>query len=300
MTAVPALPTPPASGVDLDTYAPRRGRLRRRFLARPLSVAGLAGAVIAVLVALLAPVMSPYDPTATQFHAVLAPPLSPHHWLGTDQLGRDVASRMFYGARASLEAGVAATLAGTIVAVPIGVVAGYYHRWVDTVISRVIDVVLAFPFLIVAVGLAAILGPSLTNAVIALGIAQVPIVVRVVRGEVLAQRELDYVQAEIVNGTPDLVIAFRHILPNVVSPIVVQATVAVPTSIVGAAILSFLGLGVQPPTADWGNMLSQAQTYLSEDLWLGVFPGLAIFLTTLSFNLLGDGVRDALDPGMRS
>jgi peptide/nickel transport system permease protein len=280
---------------------PRAGGLwlSRRLVSRPLSAIGLVGAMIAVLVAVLAPLLSPYDPAAVNFGAVLSPPLSPQHVLGTDQLGRDMLSRMFYGAGPTLLAGVLATVLATVIAVPIGLVAGFYRGWTDTVISRVTDVVLSFPFLILAVGLAAILGPSLTNAVLALGVAQVPNMVRVVRGEVLLQRELEYVQAERVNGTRDRVVLFGHILPNVFNSIIVQASVYIPTAIVGAAILSFLGLGVQPPTSDWGNMLSQAQLYLSQAPWLGVFPGVAIFLTTLSFNLLGDGIRDALDPRMR-
>lgn len=282
----------------LDPRALARRRARRRLTARPLSVLGAIGAAIAVLVALLAPLIAPHDPATANFDVVLAPPLRAGV-LGTDQLGRDLLSRMFYGARSTLAAGVLSTLLGTVVAVPIGLVAGYYRRWADTVISRVTDLVLSFPFLLLAVGLAAIFGPSLTNAILALGIAQIPIVTRVVRAEVMAQRDLEYVQAETVNGTPTGVVLFRRILPNVLNPIVVQASVTIPTAIVGAAILSFLGLGVQPPTADWGNMLAEAQNYLTQAPWLGVFPGVAIFLTTLSFNLLGDGVRDALDPRMQ-
>ncbi|MBO0875024.1 MAG: ABC transporter permease [Pseudonocardia sp.] len=287
------------TAVALDPRALARRRARRRLTARPLSVLGAIGAAVAVLAALLAPLIAPHDPAAANFDIVLAPPLQAGHLLGTDQLGRDVLSRMFYGARSTLAAGVLSTLLGTVVAVPIGLVAGYFRRWADTVISRVADLVLSFPFLLLAVGLAAIFGPSLTNAILALGIAQVPIVTRVVRAEVMAQRDLEYVQAETVNGTPTGVVLFRRILPNVLNPIVVQASVTIPTAIVGAAILSFLGLGVQPPTADWGNMLAEAQNYLSQAPWLGVFPGVAIFLTTLSFNLLGDGVRDALDPRMQ-
>lgn len=287
------------TAVVLDPRALARRRARRRLTARPLSVLGAVGAAIAVLVAVLAPLIAPHDPAAANFDVVLAPPLQAGHALGTDQLGRDVLSRMFYGARSTLAAGVLSTLLGTVVAVPIGLVAGYFRRWPDTVISRAVDLVLSFPFLVLAVGLAAIFGPSLTNAVLALGIAQVPIVTRVVRAETMAQRDLEYVQAETVNGTPTGVVLFRRILPNVLNPIVVQASVTIPTAIVGAAILSFLGLGVQPPTADWGNMLAEAQNYLSQAPWLGVFPGVAIFLTTLSFNLLGDGVRDALDPRMQ-
>ncbi len=276
-----------------------RRKARRRLTARPLSVIGLVGVVVVVLVALLANWISPHDPTLPNFGQVLAPPGAGGHLLGTDQLGRDVLSRLFYGSRTTLVSGVLATVLGTLVAVPIGLVAGYFRGWTDVVISRLVDVVLAFPFLIFAVGLAAILGPSLRNVVLALGVAQIPGVIRVVRGEVFAQRELEYVQAEVVNGTPTRTIMFRHILPNVLNPVVVQTSLAVPATIVGAAILSFLGLGVQPPTADWGTMLSDAENYLGQAPWLGVFPGVAIFLTTLCFNLFGDGLRDALDPTAR-
>jgi ABC-type dipeptide/oligopeptide/nickel transport system permease subunit len=273
-----------------------RRKARRRLTARPLSVLGLVGVAVVVLVAVLANWISPHDPTLPNFDLVLAPPGAGGHLLGTDQLGRDVLSRLFYGSRTTLIAGVLATLLGTLVAVPIGLVAGYFRGWVDVVISRLVDVVLAFPFLVFAVGLAAILGPSLRNVVLALGVAQIPGVIRVVRAEVFAQRELEYVQAEVVNGTPTRAIMFRHILPNVLNPVVVQTSLAVPATIVGAAILSFLGLGVQPPTADWGTMLADAENYLGQAPWLGVFPGVAIFLTTLCFNLFGDGLRDALDP----
>lgn len=296
MTAVP-VNLEPASPAAARTL--RRQRARRRFTARPLAVLGAVGSLVAVLVAVLAPLISPADPNAPNFDLVLSGP-SLHHLVGTDQLGRDVLSRMFYGARSALVAGVLSTLLATVVAVPIGLVAGYYRRGVDAVVMRVMDVALAFPFLILAVGLAAILGPSLVNATLALGVAQVPVVVRITRGEVLAARELDYVAAAVVNGSRPRSIMVRQILPNVVNPVVVQATVTIPSAIVGAAILSFLGLGVQPPTADWGAMLSDAQIYLSQAPWLGVFPGVAIFLTALSFNLLGDGVRDALDPRMRA
>jgi peptide/nickel transport system permease protein len=281
--------------VVVSSRALRRRRARRRLLSRPLSVAGLIGVVIVVLVTILAPLIAPYAPNDVQFNSVLTGPFHGRHILGTDQLGRDELSRLIYGARASLVAGVLSTVLGTLVAIPLGLIAGYYGKWFDSIISRVVDIVLAFPFLVLAVGLAAINGASLFNAVIALGIAQIPATVRVVRGEVLATRELDYVAAEVVNGTPDRVILFRRILPNVLSPVVVQASVGIPSAIIGAAILSYLGLGVQPPTADWGSMLAQAQSYLSQAAWLGVLPGIAIFLTTMSFNLLGDGLRDALD-----
>src|SRR5690606_9183233 len=269
-------------------------RLRRRFARRPPAVVGLVGVTIAVLVALLAPLIAPHDPNATNYDAVLLPPLSDGHVLGTDDVGRDMLSRLMVGARASLVAGVFSTLIAICVAVPLGLVAGYYRAWLDPVISRITDVVLAFPFLILAVGLAAILGPSLVNATIALAVGQLPAFVRITRGEVLGLREQEYVEAAVVNGAPDRVVLFRHILPNTVNPLIVQATVSVPTAIIGAAVLAFLGLGEQPPTPSWGTMLSDAQQYIGQAPWFAVFPGLAVALTTLSFNLFGDGLRDVL------
>jgi peptide/nickel transport system permease protein len=195
-----------------------------------------------------------------------------------------------------MEAGVLATLLAFAVAIPVGLVSGYYRRWVDPVIMRLIDVLLAFPFLILAVGLAAILGPSLTNATLALGISAVPALVRIVRGETLALREEDYVRAAIANGASDAVILARHVLPNMTSTLIVQATLTIPAAIIGESILSFLGLGVQPPTPSWGVMISTAQDYITDEPLLTLFPGTAIFLATLAFNLLGDGLRDVLDP----
>jgi peptide/nickel transport system permease protein len=272
------------------------GAVRRPTRMRWLAVVGAAGSLIVVAIALFGPLAAPYNPDASNFNLVLAPPLSPHHLLGTDQLGRDVLSRMLYGARTTLEAGIASTLLGTLVGLPIGVLAGYFRGPLDVVLMRLVDVMLAFPFLLLAVGLAAITQPSLWNAVLALGIAQVPQIARIARGATLEVRDLEYMQAALVNGERDLEIMRRQVLPNVLRPVVVQTTVAIPTSIVGAAILSFLGLGVQPPTADWGAMLAQAQSYLYQAPWLGVFPGVAIFLAALCFNLLGDGITDMLRP----
>lgn len=275
--------------------ARRRRLLARRFLRRPLAVGGLVVAAAFVLAAILAPWIAPYRYSTTDFNAVLAHP-SARHLLGTDELGRDVLSRIIWGARASIQAGVLATTLAMAIAVPIGLVAGYYRGWIDPVISRVTDVLLAFPFLILAVGLAAILGPSLLNATIALGIGATPQLIRVARGEALALREEDYVRAAVANGASDAVILLRHIAPNMLSTLLVQATVTIPTAIIGEATLSFLGLGVQPPTPSWGVMLADAQSYLTQAPRLAVYPGLAIFLCSLSFNLLGDGLRDALDP----
>jgi peptide/nickel transport system permease protein len=285
------------SAIDI-AVAPRvrsRRRMLRRLRRRPLAVAGLVVATLCVLVAIFAPLIAPFDPADTNFSSVLQPP-SATHIMGTDDLGRDVFSRVVYGARASLAAGVLATLFAMIIAVPLGLAAGYYRGWWDPVISRFTDVVLAFPFLIIAVGLAAIFGPSLRNVVIALAISAIPWVVRVTRGEALALREQEFVRAAVANGAGDGRILGRHLLPNMAGTLLVQATVWIPQAIIGEAVLSFLGLGVQPPTPSWGSMLSSAQPFISLDPWLAVWPGIAIFLATLSFNLLGDGLRDILDP----
>ena len=279
----------------LSPRARRRRLLRKRLARRPFALLGFAVAAIFILAAIFAPWVAPYSASATDFNAVLAKP-SWDHLLGTDELGRDILSRIIWGARASIQAGVLATCLAMAIGVPIGLVAGYYRGWIDPVISRVTDVVLAFPFLILAVGLAAIMGPSLLNATIALGVGAAPGFVRVARGETLALREEDYVRAAIANGAGDTTIIFRHIVPNMTSTLLVQATVTIPAAIIGEAVLSFLGLGVQPPTPSWGVMLADAHSYLSQAPRLAVYPGLAIFFCALAFNLLGDGLRDALDP----
>jgi peptide/nickel transport system permease protein len=273
----------------------RRRRLSRRFLRRPAAVFGLVLATLFVLVAVFAPVLAPYGDAESDFAALLQPP-SATHLLGTDELGRDLLSRVVFGARSSLVAGVLATALAMVLAVPFGLVAGYYRGAIDTVIMRITDTLLSFPFLILAVGLAAILGPSLINAAIAIGLSAVPNLIRITRGEVLSVREEDYVEGAVANGANDAVILGRHIFPNVTNTLLVQATVLIPAAIIAEAILSFLGLGVQPPTPSWGVMLSSAQAYIGPAPWLAVWPGLAIVFATLSFNLLGDGLRDVLDP----
>jgi peptide/nickel transport system permease protein len=288
MTSVDAVALP-------NPKSRRRRLLRKRFLRRPMAVAGLLVVIGFVVMAAAAPWLAPYPPGATDFNEILAKPSS-EHLLGTDALGRDELSRLIWGARASMQAGFLATVLALMIAVPIGLVAGYYRGWVDTVVARVTDVLLAFPFLILAVGLSAILGPSLLNATIALGIGAAPGLVRVARGETFALREEDYVPAAIANGAGDTTIIFRHILPNMSSTLIVQATVTIPAAIVGEAVLSFLGLGVQPPTPSWGTMLQDAQSYLAQAPRLAIYPGLAIVLAALAFNLLGDGLRDIFDP----
>jgi peptide/nickel transport system permease protein len=290
--AGPAVPDPVSGRVAARIV--RTARVRPRFTV--LAIAGAVGSLIVVLVAVFGPLAAPYDPNATNFALVLAPPGAPHHLLGTDQLGRDVLSRMLYGARSTLAAGILSTLLGTAIGLPYGMIAGYFRGPVDMVLMRVADVMLAFPFLLLAVGLAAVSQPTLWTAVLALGVGAVPVIARIARGATLEVRHLEYVRAALVNGEGDLTILRRQILPNVLRPVMVQTTVAIPAAIVGAAILAFLGLGVQPPTADWGGMLAQAQQYLNQSVWLGVFPGVAIFLAALCFNLLGDGITDALNP----
>jgi peptide/nickel transport system permease protein len=286
------------ASVDATVVGFRRRRferLSRRFFHRKLAVIGLALSVTFVLVAVFAPLIAPFGASESDFSNLLAPP-SAQHLMGTDDLGRDVLSRVVFGARASIQAGLLATALAMIVAVPIGLVSGYYRGWLDAVVGRLIDAMLSFPFVVLAVGLAAILRPSLTNASIAIGVAQVPRIVRIARGETLSIREEDFIAGAVADGASDPTILLRHVLPNIMNPLLVQATVVIPEAIIAESVLSFLGLGVQPPTPSWGVMLSLAQPFLTDAIWLAIFPGLAIFLATLSFNLLGDGLRDVLDP----
>jgi len=260
-----------------------------------MAVAGLVVVGGFVVMAVFAPWLAPYPASYTDFNAILAHSSS-QHLLGTDDLGHDVLSRLIWGARASLLVGVLSTLLGMTIAVPIGMLAGYYRGWLDTVIARMTDVLLAFPFLILAVGLAAILGPSLLNATLALGISTVPGFIRIARGETLALREQNFVKAAVVSGAGTWSIVFRHILPNMTSTLLVQSAIHIPGVILAEAALSFLGLGVRPPTPSWGVMVSEGQTYIAMAPRLALYPGAAVTIIALAFNLLGDGLRDALDP----
>jgi peptide/nickel transport system permease protein len=280
-------PTPVALG--------RRARVIRRLRRNPLALASFAVVLVATVVAVLAPWIAPYAPNETDFSNTFAPPGTSGHLLGTDDLGRDVLSRIMLGMRASLEVGVLAVLTALMIGVPLGLSAGYFRK-ADSVISRFTDLLLAFPFLILAVGLAAIRGASLGNAALAIGIAQIPGVIRVVRSDTLRLKSLDFVAAAIVDGASDLWVLGRHVLPNATSVILVQATVAIPAAILGEAVLSFLGLGIQPPAPSLGTMLASAQQFAARAPWAAILPGLAIMLLALAFNVFGDALRDALDP----
>jgi len=281
-----------------EAIAPPRSNSRRvvrRVFRNPLALTGLAVLAIGVVLAVFANWLAPHDPTQTHLSNAFAPPGTAGYLLGTDDLGRDVLSRIMFGLRASLHVGILAVAFSLVIGVPLGLIAGYF-RTVDALISRFTDLVLAFPFLILAVGLAAIRGASLGNAAIAIGIAQIPGMIRIVRSETLRLKSLDFVAAAIVEGASDAWVLGRHILPNAGSAVIVQATVGIPAAILGEAVLSFLGLGIQPPAPSLGTMLADAQQFASRAPWAAVMPGVAIMLLTLAFNIVGDSLRDALDP----
>jgi peptide/nickel transport system permease protein len=281
---------------EAEDLAPAaRSRRLAAFLRHRGAVVGAAIVLAFVAAACLAPLIAPFDPMKTDFLAVRKPP-SAAHWLGTDELGRDLLARMIFGARASLMAGVVSGLIAVLIGVPLGLIAGYFGRWPDAFISRITEALLACPFLILAIALGAFLGPSLTNAMIAIGLSAVPIFIRLTRGQVIAVKTEDYVEGARAIGLPDRLIIQRYILPNVTAPILVQATLAIATAIIAEASLSFLGLGQQPPDPSWGSMLNTAKNFLTQAPFMSIWPGIAIFVTVLAFNLVGDGLRDAFDP----
>ena len=273
----------------------REGRIWRKLKSRPAALFGTTLVAIFVLMAVLAPVLPIPGPAETSWTAVREPP-SAQHWLGTDHNGRDLLSRMIWGAQASLLAGVVSVGIAVCVGVPLGVLAGWRGSWTDSAISRLTEALLAVPFLILAIAFAAFLGPSLTNAMIAIGIAATPIFIRLARGQTLAVRTEDYVESARACGVREGAILRRYILPNIAPPIIVQATLTIAMAIIAEASLSFLGLGQQPPNPSWGGMLDSARGYMEQAPWMAVWPGAGIFLLVLGFNLMGDGLRDALDP----
>lgn len=276
----------------------RSTSLNRGFWARVWfqrsAIIGLVIVLFFVALALFAPWIAPYDPNASDWMNVRHAP-SAVHWMGTDDLGRDVLSRIIYGAQASLLAGLIAVSIAILAGLPLGVLAGYFGGWADAIISRCTDALLACPFLVLAIALAAFLGASLQNAMIAIGISAMPIFIRLVRGQVLSIKNEDFVTAARGQGMKDRSIIVSHILPNVVTPVVVQATITMAVAILAEASLAFLGLGQRPPAASWGSMLDVARQFITEAPWMSIWPGLAIVMIVLGFNLLGDGLNDALN-----
>ena len=271
------------------------GRVLRTLAHNPAGVLGAVLLLAVVLAGVFAPLLAPYPPAEVHFTTPFQQPNTVGFAFGTDDLGRDVLSRVLYGTRTSLEVGLLSVLLAVVAGVPLGLAAGYWRR-LDALVSRLADLMLAFPFLLLAVGLAAINGGGLGNAAVALGIANIPTMIRVVRAETLRLAESDFVLAARSMDAGPWRILGQHVLPNALSAIIVQATVIIPAAVLGEAVLSFLGLGIQPPAPSLGIMLSDAQQYLFRTLWPGVFPGIALALVCLGFNLFGDALRDALDP----
>jgi peptide/nickel transport system permease protein len=280
------------------TAAPVRTRRRPAWRRSPLTVAGLVLVALLAFIAATAPLIAPADPLEQELSERLKPPSS-EHWLGTDQLGRDVLSRMIYGARISLLIGIVVVALAAGVGVFVGLLAGFSGGWLDESLMRLTDVFFAFPALILAMAISGALGPSLTNAMIAIAIVSWPVYARLVRAQVLSLRELEYVEASRSLGASSGRIMWKHILPNTLSPLLVQASFDMGAAILAAAGLSFIGFGTQPPTPEWGIMVSDGRNYIATHPWLSLYPGLAILLTVAAFNLIGDGLRDALDPRLR-
>jgi peptide/nickel transport system permease protein len=296
-----SLPLPPGPAPAQPTLrqAPTPWTAARRRFIR--SRTGLAGAFVLIVVtacAIFAGQVSPYSPIKQDFRVERQPPAL-DHLLGTDEFGRDVLSRIIWGAQSSLQAGATAATIALIVGLVLGMLAAFYGGRADSLIMRSMDVVLAFPYILLAIAIVAILGPGLRNAMIAIGIVYVPHYARVVRGAVLSVRARDYVEAARALGAADGRVMWQHVLPNTLAPIIVQTTLNVGSAIIDTAGLSFLGLGTQPPTPDWGNMLSAGRSYVIDSPWIATFPGLAILVTVLAFNLMGDALRDAFDPRLR-
>jgi peptide/nickel transport system permease protein len=270
----------------------------KRLVRHKSGLAGIVLVAVFVLAAIGAPLVAPYGPDATNWAAIRKAP-SVAHWFGTDEIGRDELSRVIWGARASLEAGVVSVLIAGVIGVPAGLLAGFARGWTDAILSRIVDAMLAIPFLILAIALAAFLGPNLRDAMIAIGVSSAPMFMRVARAATLDIMTRDFIEAARAVGNPPWRIALRHVAPNIAAPVLVQATLSIATAIIAEASLSFLGLGEQPPTPSWGSMLNAAQQFLTQAPWLAIFPGVAIILVVLGFNLTGDALHDRLDTRRR-
>ncbi|NDI33835.1 nickel transporter permease [Chengkuizengella sediminis] len=271
----------------------------KSFKKNKLAVVGLIIVTIFISLAIFAPYITPEGINEQKLADRLLPPSS-EHLLGTDDFGRDILSRVIHGARISLWVGFVSVIGSIVVGCLLGILAGYYGRWVDTLISRFFDIMLAFPSMLLAIAIVSVLGPSLRNALIAIAIINVPNFGRLIRSKVLSIKQEEYITAAKAIGMRDRRILFRHILPNSMAPIIVQGTLAIATAIIEAAALGFLGLGAEPPNPEWGKMLADSKEYLVQAPWTMFFPGIAIMLTVLGFNLMGDGLRDALDPRMKN
>lgn len=278
-----------------ENGARRGSRATKVFLKSPRTIIGAVVLVIIVLAAVFADVIAPYPPNEQNLRARLTPP-SAENWLGTDHFGRDVLSRIIHGGRVSLQVGFLSVGIALLVGGVMGVVAGFYGGWLDTAISGFVDVLLALPAFLLALAIVAALGPSLINVMIAVGVANVPQFARITRSAVLQVAEIDFVTAAQALGSRDRRVMFKHIVPNALGPVIVQVTLSLAGAILAAAGLSFLGLGAQPPTAEWGSMLNSARPYIRDAHWSVTFPGIAIMVTVLALNMVGDGLRDALDP----
>uniref|UniRef100_E1TB63 Binding-protein-dependent transport systems inner membrane component n=1 Tax=Burkholderia sp. (strain CCGE1003) TaxID=640512 RepID=E1TB63_BURSG len=290
-----ATPLQVRSAANAGAPPRRTHRALARFMRNRAAVFGALLVALVVAAALFAPWLTPYDPVQASFMTVRQAP-SATHWFGTDELGRDVLSRLLFGARASLLAGVVSVGIAVLLGVPLGLLAGYFGKLVDGVISRIADALLSIPFLILAIALSAFLGPSLVNAMAAIGISAMPRFIRLTRGQAISVKAEEYVEGARAIGLDHARIIVRYILPNVLPPIIVQGSLTVASAIIAEASLSFLGLGQLPPAPSWGSMLNTAKDFVSQAPWMSIFPGIAIFLAVLGFNLLGDGLRDALDP----
>ena len=271
-------------------------RAIRQFVRRPLALAGLVIVAGVLLVALLAPWLAPHDPTKPDFMAILQAP-DGKYLLGTDEVGRDLLSRLIYGARASIRAGLIAVAIAIAIGVPIGLLSGYLRGWVDQLVfMRLTDAMIAFPTIVLALALAAALGGNLTTAMLAIGIGSAPAFIRLARAQAMSLREQEFVEAARALGNRPLLVMLRHVFPNMIGPLLVQTSLAIAAAILAETALSFLGLGVQPPTPSWGSTLRIGTGYMQQAPWLSLYPGLSIFVTVLGINLLGDGLRDVLDP----